>query len=153
MFDIWNYIISFIEDDKTKCCLIRITTYMSKCDFYFNDMIEINKIIHSQWFNKFTNILVNDTRIKIPLSVTKLTFGFDFDYLIKGFIPSTVIYLDLGDHFNMPIKECIPSSVTHLRFGWKYNMGYKDCISTVTHLTFSFYYNYKDSIPTSVTHY
>lgn len=157
MLDIWNHIASFIKDDKTKCCYIRTTNYMPKCDFYFNDMIEINKIVHSRWFNKFTNILVNDTKITLPFCVTKLTLGFNFNYRIENFIPSTVIDLDLGDRFNAPIKGCIPSSVTHLRFGWNFNQEYWNDISSVTHLTFSWYCNYinnpdNNSIPSSVTH-
>jgi len=65
-------------------------TDISKFKFYFNDLIEVDKIINSRWFNNFTNIQVATEINKLPESISHLTLGSQYRTSIKGFIPKTI---------------------------------------------------------------
>ena len=108
--DVWGHIASFINSDKDKCHLMMTCKEISKCNFYFNEMIDNEKIIKSRWFNKFTNINADDLSI-LPSFVTHLKIGtYEISYLtifrtfsnydFKGKIPSTVTHLTFPDDFN-----------------------------------------------------
>jgi hypothetical protein len=64
----------------------------------------------------------------IPNSVTHLTFGNNFNQLLKADdIPNRVTHLRFGTCFNQPLKEGdIPNSVIHLRFGHYFNQPLKE---------------------------
>jgi len=155
--DIFQYICYFLCD-KDKCSIIRCNKILSKkCFPLFIDSININKIIGTIRYNKYTNIIINklDNGFRFPLLITHLTFGYYFNQPINDAIPSSVTHLTFGGHFNQPINDAIPSSVTHLIFGWNFNQPINDAIpSSVTHLTFGYSFNQpiNDAIPSSVTH-
>src|SRR6266567_3683991 len=91
--DIWGYITIFIKNDKEKCYLMMACKEISKCKFYFNDIVRIEKILKSTWFDYFTNILVRWEMYKLPLNTTYLTIGAFFNKSIENYIHYGVKYL------------------------------------------------------------
>jgi len=161
MNDVWGYISKFIETNKDKCYLMMTCSWISHCEFYFEEIVLHEKIMNTMWYNKFTNIdELSDLSI-LPRSITHLIFsegisGFHFygtDYDIKGKIPSTVTHLKFRSDFNQSIDQCIPPSVTHLEFGYCFNQDIIDCIpSSVIEITFGDDFQYPiNNIPSSVT--
>lgn len=168
--NVWGYISTFIDNNEDKCCLMMTCTQISNCNFTFDKRIDIGKINGSKWFDKFTNILVNDT-VKLPAGVTQLRFDYKFNKSIKGYIPSTVKKLIFGNKFNRSVKDRIPYGVTHILFGYRFNQSIEGYIpSSVTHLMFNdkmdengdifpddsnmshFNKSIRNSIPSSITH-
>ena len=127
---------------------------MSKCRFFFNERIKIEKIVTSNFFDHFVNIKVNNFNVPFPPFITHLTFSWWFDDPIDNRIPSTITHLIFGNNFNQSIENCIPSSVIHLKFDTFFNQPIKNNIPTsVTHLTFGWHFKQPVSdIPSSVTH-
>ena len=126
-----------------------------KCRFYFNEMIDIEKITGSRWFNNFVDILVLNYASVFPSNVQYLTFGENFNQPIKKCIPSFVTHLTFGRYFNQSIENSIPSLVTHLNFDNYFNKSIENNIPpSVTHLKLG--HNFKtyseNSIPSTVTH-
>jgi len=154
MLDAWSCIANLIESDKDKCHLIMSCKGMSKCRFFFNERVKIEKIVTSKFFNHFINVKVNNFDVLFPPFITHLTFGWWFDQPIENRIPSTITHLRFGNHFDQPIENCIPSSVVHLKFDTFFNQPIKNNIPTsVTHLTFGWHFEQAVSdIPSSVTH-
>lgn len=116
---------------------------------------------------------IGDIEDDVPISVTHLTLGPNFDLKMLRRIPSSVTNLTLdgnkkpikipssithltfGDNFNQIIENIIPSSVTHLTFGFHFNKPIANTIpSSVTHLTFGYHFNHliANNIPSSVIH-
>src|SRR5690606_16716268 len=155
MLDVWGHIAGFIKTNNDKCRLMMTCTEISKCRFYFDEMITIKKIAGSRWFNNFIDVLVPDKTSILPLNIQYLTFGYNFNENIDDYIPLTVTHLTFGMFFNQPIKNCIPSSVTHLTFESYFDQCIENCIpSSVTHLNFDNKFNkpIENNIPSSVTH-
>lgn len=155
MLDAWSYIANLLESDKDKCRLMITCKDMSKCRFFFNERIKIEKIVTSNFFNHFVNIKINNFNVPFPSFITHLKFGSEFNESIDNRIPSTITHLIFGWRFNQPIKKCIPSSITHLNFDCDFNQPIENCIpSSVVHLKFCVCFNQpiKNNIPTSVTH-
>lgn len=178
MLDVWTYISKFITIDSDKCRLMITCKEISRCNFYFENRILVDKISKLKWFNHFTyiemmyghtefpasvthlffgNYYNYPIKIKIPLTVTYLIFSDSFNQPISGIIPSSVTYLYLGEYFDQPIKNCIPSSVKHLMIN--FNRPINNIPSTVTRLIFGYWFNqpiYDRSIvgnlPSTVTH-
>ena len=153
MLDVWSYITEFIGTNNDKFRLMMTCTEISKCRFYFNEMIAVEKIAGSRWFNNFVDILVFDNTSILPSFTQYLTFKTDLP--INNYISSTVTHLTFGSSFNQSVKNCIPSSVTHLTFGFYFNQSIENSIpSSVTHLTFDNYFRQpiEKCIPPSVTH-
>ena len=46
--DVWNIIISLLENNRDKFCLLRVSTKMMKCQVSFDEIIDNEKIINSQ---------------------------------------------------------------------------------------------------------
>lgn len=90
MLDILTHVLKIIESDKDRCRLAITCRYLMKSDFYFDNLIDIEKIIQSQLFDKFTNIYLTNDITKLPKMVTHLTFATSFDQSIKNMIPNTV---------------------------------------------------------------
>jgi len=57
MPDIWTRQWGFIKNDKVKCRLIMTSKEMGQCRFYFYEMINVKKIIESQWYDNFFNVI------------------------------------------------------------------------------------------------
>ena len=159
MLDAWSHIAKFIERDKDRCHLMITCKEMLKCSIYFDKEIHIDKIRKLYFFNKFTNILV-DELVTLSLSVTHLTFSHKFNQNINDCIPSSVTHLTLGYRFAQSIEK-ISSSVTHLTIH-SYEI-FKKCInghisSSITHIFFKMYHWYTfdllkgSQVPTSITH-
>src|SRR6266567_3325134 len=126
MQDIWGHIVQFIKQDKNKCYLMMTCKWISKCNFYFDDQIDIDKIIGSLWFDHFRSVIIKDI-VSLPPSIIHLTFSPDFNQPINGFIPSSVIELVFGSNFNQPINGCIPSAVECVFFGHNFNQSIENC--------------------------
>lgn len=85
---------------------------------------------------------------RIPHSVTHLTFGCEFNQVIKNDISASVTHLIFGHNFNQKINyemcsngfvygpyNSIPDSVTHLTFGHNFNQSLESVPKYVTNLT------------------
>jgi len=131
--DIWTYISNFIQSDKDKYHVMLTCKELSTMNIFFNQLINIYQIIKLTWFNKFTNVLVDNDLTKLPRFITHLTIGHKEMYApISGNIPSTVTHLKFGWDFDQPIDNLIPSSVTALGIYTKiYEMR---CISYITYI-------------------
>lgn len=162
--DVWSHIAIFIDSDKDKCHLMITCKKISKCNFYFNEIICIEKIIGTAWFDRFTNIETDDLSI-LPRYLTHLKIGtwtFSYaaifgdvtNYDFNGKIPLTVTHLTFPDNFNQKLDDCIPSSVIYINFGFNFDHPIKDRIPTsVTEITFGGRFNQmiNKNIPSSVT--
>ena len=156
--DIIIKIASFLNTfDKLKFLSITNDLHLLKNRTYYDKRIAFHKIYKLWYYDRFTNIVVGKSgqKYKLPTSIIKLTFRWNFKNNIKEYIPNSITHLTLSSTFNKDIEGCIPNSVTHLTFGNVFNQNIKDCIpNSVTHLTFgnAFNQNIKDCIPNSVTH-
>ena len=172
--DIVKRIISYLPT-KSKLNLLSISKFHYNLTLVFSDEpIHLNRIIGLPCFNKFTNIIINDTddipnnathltfinipnrskKTLPPKTVTHLSFGKNFNQQII-INSNNVTHLTFGINFNQQITKTIPNSVTHLTFGRKFNQSItNDIPNSVTHLTFGFYFDQpiKKSIPNNVTH-
>src|SRR5579872_2711480 len=155
--DIIIYITSFLNtNDSINFLSISRDLHLLKDKIYYNKPV-YSHIIHKLWYyDRFTNIMVIDTGIKLPKFINTLEFDMCFDNQdIKDCIPNSVTHLTFGHYFNQDIKDCIPNSVTHLTFGKHFNRPIIDCIpNSVTHLIFgdNFNQNIRGYIPNSVTY-
>ena len=143
-----------------KCCFVK--DKMSKLSYY--DCFENIEIYKSLCIYPKKVIYVTFDcycsmpyfmKVRIPASVTYLTFGDWFVQPIKKIISTSITHLTLGFNFNQTVKNVIPLSVTHLTFGDNFNQCIKDCIpSSVTHITFGKNFNksLKNCIPSEVTY-
>ena len=152
--DIVNQIIFYLTV-KDKLIVLSISKFHHNLIklISFDEKVYLRKIIGSPYFNKFTNIIV-ENQVYILNKITHLTFDDNFDQPIIN-IPNTVKYLTFGFYFNRSINNVIPNGVIHLIFGCKFNLIIRDTIpNSVTHLTFGckFYVSKMDIIPNSVTH-
>ena len=149
--EIWELVTRFIRSDKYICHLMMTCKEISKCGFYFYELVDANEIKNSGWFDRFVFISVTN-RIKLHSNVRGLYFSDDFNKFINGYIPSSVKYLKFGKEFNQSVFNCIPSSVIQLEFGEKFNRSIKGCIpSHVFDLKFGNDFNQPiDDIPSSV---
>ena len=109
---------------------------LTNCKIYFKQIININKVINSRWFNQFTNLEVNNTD-KFPSALSHITFNFRFSGNTDN-IPS-ITHLTFGAKFNKPVNN-LPHSITHLTFGWCFNQSVNN-LPPITHLTFDFWFN------------
>ena len=139
IFDIWCYIASVINDDKDKCQLMMTCKDISKCAFYFNQEIDIDKIINSQWFNKFTNVLIHDNVRILPYSITHLSFDDVFNKSIIMRFPPTITHLTFGRYFSKSIEYCMPSSVIEITFGDNFYGSLIGIPSSVKTINFNLY--------------
>lgn len=149
----WNIILSSLESNYDKFHLLTTFRDMFKCSVSFNEMINLNKIIYSRWFNKFTNIFINDNVNELPLNITKLTFHDHFNSEVTMKIPSTVTHLAFGTYFQKSVDHCIPSSVVELTFGDYFSESLRDIPPSVVTLNFHIYsvfykLNISDSVKT-----
>lgn len=140
-FDIVNKIISYSSIKDTFSILsISKFYYCLRKLIIFDQIVPLDKIINSKYFNNFTNIILKklvypnifpnrithltiniwSSLFTIPNTVTHLTYNENYLPLIKGFIPNSVTHdvthLTFGYYFDQPTKNAIPDSVTHLTF-------------------------------------
>ena len=152
--------------DKEQLKILKSKNFKSK---------RIEFLKHEWFYNCLTNVLV-DYLYKLPYSITRLTFGFNFNQSIENIIPDSVIwltfgfcfnqsiqrsvpnsvkYLEFGYHFNQPIFGSIPNSVKYLTFGCEFDLCIENCLpNSVTHLKFNNISSYENLkyIPDSVNH-
>ena len=159
--DILGYLTEFLNNHD-KCRFMMTCKNMSNCEFFFRELTVTDKIINSQWFNRFTNIFIKKQIGILPSSVTHLSFDVHFNALIKDQIPTSVKYLAFSDDYDYLVrgyfkgelsyqeydgrepffKNHIPSSVTNLRLGPFFEYDISNIIpSSVTHLTLCSYVN------------
>lgn len=142
MLDVWSYIATFIERDRDRCRLMMTCTEMLNCSIYFNELIRIERINGLKIFDKFTNVIISN-RKKLPQNVTHVSLSFEFDHLIKNYIPTTVTHLYCKNTNVLLMDDYVPSTVTHLFFNY-YSTAYffknVNIPSSITHLDVGFHY-------------
>src|SRR5690606_32944423 len=134
--DILGYLTEFINN-RDKCCFMMTCKNISGCEFFFRELIMTDKIINSQWFDRFTNIFINKEIGILPSFVTHLSFNLHFNKSIKDKIPGSVKYLAFGEDYDYLVRgnfkgelsyeeydnnklfyqNDIPLNITHLRLG------------------------------------
>jgi len=140
-YDSWNHTIKFIKSDRDICHLISSCKEMSKCEFYFDRKTEIEKILYSDWYNHFTNIILKDMKNKLPISVKKILFT-SCDEIIMDYIPTSITKIKFSGTINKSIKDCIPSSIKEIYFGACFKQPIDDFIPiSVNKIIFSDSFN------------
>lgn len=86
---------------------------ISKCDFYFDESIKIEKILRSQWFDRFRNIKNVYYLNVLPKFVNKIEFSDDFRKPIKK-LPLSITHMTLNDWNINFIRDPFPKGITHL---------------------------------------
>ena len=76
-------------------------------------------IINLSYFNRFSNVIMSDTKEFLPKHVTHLTFSERFNQAINGCIPKSVKNLTFGYGFNQSI-DSMPNSVVNISLRWNY---------------------------------
>ena len=115
--DVWSYIATFIEHNQDKCRLMMTCKEISKREFYFDEPIDIEKILRLQWFDHFRNVSnVYHWRV-LPKFVNKLGFYGGFHQNFTNKIPITVTHITIPK--DVVRRGCRPSghlplNVTHL---------------------------------------
>ncbi len=100
--DVWGYLSEFIDNNTDKCNLMKTCKEISKCTFYFYDMIDCDKIIGSEWFDLFTFVYIKESITRLPLFVNQLHFGKKFRQSItQNNIPPTVYHIILAYYCNI----------------------------------------------------
>ena len=104
----WNIILSLLESNYDKFHLLTTFNDMFKCSVSFDEMIDLDKITTSQWFNNFSNISTNKFNQSFPKK---------FKYIqMNLFCPTNTSWID----YSVPIDHCnIPEGTTHLTFNIK----------------------------------
>ncbi len=161
-WDILGYIIEFIEIDHDKCRFLMTCKNISKKQFYFDEPHNNDKIMKSQWYDNFKQVVVGNKITKLPLTITHIYFSHIYISRIKYLpnnLPTTITHLIYGFAFKCePNKGCsirfaaedlyftkifknyIPSSVTHLTLNSTVFLNKKNCIpQSITHLTFGLF--------------
>ena len=155
MNDIFCHICTYLRDiDKLNFLSVSSFMHQLTSRVFFNDQIQIKKIINIWYFDRFTNIITDQLDV-YPKCISHLTFGHRFDKNINGCIPPSTTHLTFGSWFDHDIDGCIPPSTTHLTFGSWFDHDIKGCVPpSVTHLTFGSYFNQDidGCIPPNVTH-
>lgn len=161
--DLLGYLTEFINDDADKFHFVMTCKEMSKCNYYFYGLADLDKIIYLEYFNnRFTNIFISTSKNidKISPVVRKITFGRSFDKSLEGLIPSFITHIVIDDFFDQVINDSISSSVTHLAFGWDFPTKFatnnipEHNTSRIDHINLNTLFNkpIKDCIPSSVKH-
>lgn len=133
-FDIWNFIISLLESNRDKFCLLMITTEMMKCQVSFNEAIDNKKIIGSRWYDFFYNIVINSSQIDNSIDIATLK------------IPSKTKHLTFRiTDSRLPRQNRMTDSYFHGTCAWSFNGPNKEYIkknilSTIESITFSVRY-------------
>jgi len=84
-----------------------LTTCPIKLSESFHEMINIDKIKNSLWFDNFTKVTINE-KVNLPINITHLTFDNNFNESINGYVPSTVTHLTFGKNFNQKLVTYYP---------------------------------------------
>lgn len=151
--DVIVYITRFLND-KEKIMFLSTSNilHQMKKNIHYEKCSDICLIRNLSYYDMFTHVMIKNTDIKLPNSITKITFHLNFNGNInEKYISNNVTHLILPHNYKHSINDCIPNSVTHLRLG----IYSKDHVSnSVTHLTFcdGFNENIENCIPKSVTH-
>jgi len=175
--DLWGYLSDFIKFNKDKCYLMMTCKGISKCNFYFTEIIDNRIIVKSIWYHHFVNVSIHSiheefpslvrsvylvpwlhiTSLKefIPSTVTKLSI--DTEQLFNNSIPSSITDLYLGGNFRKSLSKSlsnrIPETVKKLTFDASFNQNIIGCIpSSVTELYFGYLFNQsiEGCLPTSI---
>jgi len=150
MLDILTHVLKIMECDKDRCRLAMTCNRLMNSDFYFDNLIDIEKITDSRLFDNFTNIYLINNISKLPRMVTHLTFPTKFCKSIKYMIPHTVKNITFNQprpynnhHYtlydiyfacsncNATVSDYIPSSVTSITINGYYDDDKQNEISKI----------------------
>ena len=146
----FTVIIQYAKSNKDKFSLAITCKRLATCEFYFEELINILKIIHSKWYDKFTNIYNGYGLLILPKYTKHLTISSDMEKSIRGYIPSSVKYVTFDDKRANPTR----GNMTHdLRSNWDIRIGfYHLALTEICSPVFPFENNSLDDyFPSSVT--
>lgn len=121
-------------NNKEKIIFLSLSMKLHKLknNIYYDDYVCLHKIYDLPYYNMFTHVIFNKLGYNLPNSITHLFFEYLISnkrgILIKDNvkIPVTVTHLSFNSMFNQDITDFIPRSVTHLTFGNNFNKNIKD---------------------------
>lgn len=88
----------------------------------------------------------------MPLALTHLSFGANFNQNVDNVFPPTLTHLSFGNNFNYPVDH-LPSSLIELKFAGLFNHPINRLPSTLSQLTLSYMFDQAvDHLPPSLTH-
>jgi len=118
--EIWTHIIAFLEGNHDKFHLLASCQGIIKCDVLFDQTVDIDKIVGSQWFDKFVSIRKNRSFLggdphfdKFPMDVREIEVVTHFH---------TLNNIERNNHAMQQVDliiSMIPSTISHLTFGLK----------------------------------
>lgn len=140
--DVWNIIISLLENNRDKFCLLRVSTKMMKCQVSFDEIIDNEKIINSQWYHSFHNIVINSSsidnsidmaKLKIPSKTEHLTFRITDNRLSsQNKFTDSYFYETCGWSFNADDKEYIKKNILSTIKSINFSVRYTESILDIS---------------------
>ena len=76
----------------------------------------LDEIVNLSYFDQFNHVIVSDTTIRLPKSVTRITFSDNFDESVENYLPDTVTHITFGLLFDRPIHT-MPKAIVYVAFG------------------------------------
>ncbi|QGR54366.1 f-box repeat-containing protein [Moumouvirus maliensis] len=92
---------------------------------YFNGLYNYYQVKDLPYYSRFKCVKYTSNNINIPIGITHLTFGDEFNQPIIGCISNNVNLLPEEQNK----EKIIFSRLTHLEFGWEFNQSIKGCES------------------------
>lgn len=112
--DIWSHIATFIESNKDRCQLLMTHKEILKANIYFDEQINVEKIIRLHFFDRFRNISNVYYLELLPKFVTKISFCPGFHASLTDKLPSTVTHISFPKMLKKPSIGFLPPYITHL---------------------------------------
>lgn len=95
----WNIILSLLESNYDKFHLLTTFKGMFKCPVSFNELVDFNKITHSQWFNDFNRIKLRGFCGPYPKNVRYIEVNANGALENENWFISNTIHMN---HFEFP---------------------------------------------------
>ena len=119
----WNLILSLLEKNSDRFHLLITFRDMFKCSVSFDEMIDLDKIRMSQWFDDFSNIQTNNITRSLPKKIKYFQINFISPATTSSWIDCSISL----DYYN------IPEGITDLTFNIKnYETLWEDGIIPTT---------------------
>lgn len=112
--DIWSHIATFIDSNKDRCRLLMTHKEILKANIYFDELINVEKIMRLVWFDRFRNISNVYYLNLLPKFVTKISFCPGFHEELTDKLPSTVTHITFPKMLKKPSIGFLSPNITHL---------------------------------------